>query len=57
MRLFSNDIQVGDTVVCIGMGYPHWEGEIFKCDVIFNDNTIGLDNKIRVFSDDFRKIE
>lgn len=49
-------IQKGDTVQCKGIGYPHWKNEIFTCEVVFDNGTIGLNNKIRVDASDFDKV-
>lgn len=43
-----------DLVICTGEGYPHWKDHIFIIDVVFDDNTIGLNNKIRVNKSDFK---
>ncbi len=55
--LTDNLIGKGDMIRCLGIGYPHWKDEEFECEVVFPDNTIGLDNKIRVASSDFEKIK
>lgn len=41
-------MEIDDLVICTGEGYPHWENHVFIVEVVFNDNTIGLNNKIRV---------
>ena len=40
-------------VRCKGIGYPHWKDMLFVIEVVFENNTIGLHNKIRVSKDDF----
>ncbi len=55
--IYPAKIQKGDTVVCHGIGYPHWKGTEFKCTLCFKDGTIGIRNSIRVAEKDFRKIQ
>lgn len=47
----------GNIVRCLGIGYPHWKGQKFKVESVFEDNTIGIqvyvDAIIRVAIEDF----
>ena len=52
--VYPRKIKQGDTIRCYGIGYPHWKGEIFKCNIVFNDGTIGIRNSVRVSAKDFR---
>jgi len=54
--LYPKKIQKGDTIKCHGIGYPHWKGETFICDVVFDNDTIGIKKAVRVSSKDFRVI-
>ena len=59
IKLLTKDqkIQKYDTIKCWGIGYPHWKGKTFECTLIFKDDTIGVDGKIRVSRNDFYKIK
>lgn len=46
----------GDRVECIGVGYPHWKGEIFEITLVFPNGDIGVMGRIRASSEDFKKI-
>ena len=52
----GEDFKKGDRVRCKGVGYPHWKDRKFTVEVVFENDTIGLDNKIRVAAWDFEKI-
>ena len=46
----------GDRVKCKGIGYPQWKDMEFTVEVVFPDNIIKLDNKIRVGASDFEVV-
>lgn len=54
-------MKVGDKVICLGIGYPHWKGRIIEITAVFDDNkTIGFKSGncgIRVAKEDFKLIE
>jgi hypothetical protein len=54
--IYRKKIQTGDMIKCFGIGYPHWKGQIFQCDLDFGDGTIGIRNSVRVNGRDFRVI-
>ena len=54
--VYRKKIQKGDKIKCFGIGYPHWKGKVFKCTLVFNDGTIGIENGIRVSAQDFRVV-
>lgn len=47
----------GDIIKCLGYGYPHWKDEVFECTMVFNDDTIGIKNAVRVSKSDFVVID
>lgn len=47
-------IEKGDTIICHGIGCPHWKGFVFECTLVFTNGTIGINNAIRVAAKDFR---
>lgn len=53
---WNNNIKVGDTVKCLGIGYPHWINQAFIVKAVFPDRYILLHNEIKVNKKDFKKI-
>lgn len=40
-------------IFCKGIGYPHWKQHVFVVGAVFEDETLGLTNNVRVGSEDF----
>lgn len=54
---WKNDIEKGDTVKCLGIGYPHWRNQAFIIKSVFNNGDLILHNNIKVNKKDFKKHE
>jgi hypothetical protein len=51
---WKNNIKVGDSVKCLGIGYPHWRNQAFIVKVVYPEGYIGLNNQIKVNKKDFK---